>query len=280
MRGFIIVLVLLLAGAGAWYFWPAGEEPKADFSSRYSDGESSTSAGNLGDVYDSEDAETVLPPDPEDVLADEPMDEPPEPADNTSSRSDTPPAADSLGGSDRRARLAAKFLSADMSQWLVPEEQVRKWVLTVDLMADGKIPTKNRPMQYKRDKFKPRKDGEQFFDTHENHRRWDGLVAAVTAVDAADAAVIYEKWLPLLEEAYTELGRDDQFDDRFRLVLDNVISARRRSDLAELELPHVYYVYSEKELEDASELQKWLWRTGAENTRALQRFCAALRAEI
>ncbi|MEZ5506815.1 MAG: hypothetical protein R3F38_12960 [Gammaproteobacteria bacterium] len=51
-----------------------------------------------------------------------------------------PPAT--LEGSDSVVLDAVSQLSADVTAWLLPQEQIRKWVVLVNALADGKVPVK------------------------------------------------------------------------------------------------------------------------------------------
>ena len=282
MKGLLLALVVLGLGAGAYFYFVNGSDKQDVAGSRYGDGGSSSTApvDSLDDVYDDPSAEVVPPPNP--VIDDGPI----EPSDeDLESTEDTwsgplPETANKLNKSDALAKKAASFLATDFSQWLVAKEQLRKWVQTVDLMADGDIPTKNRPIDYKREKFEVRKEGDSFYDVAENHERWNGLVETITLIEPAQAAAVYRKWLPLLDEAYGELGRPGTFDDRFRKTLDRVINASLQDEMAELKQPHVYYVYADKSLEKQTALQKWIWRLGADNGAALQAFASKLRSAL
>jgi hypothetical protein len=63
-----------------------------------------------------------------------------------------PPA--SLEDSDVQVREVVLDLAPAMASWLLPEEQIRKWVLLVDLMAEGKLPRRYRPLNYPMASFK------------------------------------------------------------------------------------------------------------------------------
>ena len=51
----------------------------------------------------------------------------------------------SLEGSDVQVKEAVLDFAPAMASWLLPDQQIRKWVLLVDLMAEGKLPRRYRP---------------------------------------------------------------------------------------------------------------------------------------
>ena len=50
-----------------------------------------------------------------------------------------------LDGSDAFVLQAVTELSPQVASWLIPQEQLRKWVTLVNLVAEGKFPVKERP---------------------------------------------------------------------------------------------------------------------------------------
>src|SRR5690606_21065593 len=58
------------------------------------------------------------------------------------------PVPGMLDGSDEMTRAAANELSPTLLKWLLPAEQIRKWVALVDQLADGRLPTKNLPLLF------------------------------------------------------------------------------------------------------------------------------------
>lgn len=190
-----------------------------------------------------------------------------------------PPPAD-LTDSDPVVASAITVLSPKLSQWLIPEEQIRKWVLAVDLIADGKLPKRYRPIDYPMSKFDVAKSDEQLVAAEQNHARMNALLDALEAIDTDLLAEFYASWKPVLAEAYREQGKPGSIDQRVQLAISQILAVSPPPENAELKRPGVLYVYEDEQLEVATDIEKLLWRMGEENTQRLQSFARELRSAL
>jgi hypothetical protein len=219
---------------------------------------------------------------------------PPQPVqrpDGPSPRSAPPPPTEALpppkvgapfelDHSDGQARAAVADIAARFAQWLTPDEQVRKWVVLVDQIADGKLPTKDRPLAYPMANFKIHLENEKKMFDVANHARADALIDVFTAIPVQALAAYYHAWLPLLDKAYKELGGKGGFDRRLRAALDRVEAVHSLTAQPELVQPVVYYKYADPTLESASDVEKLMWRLGPRNTQNVQHYLQRLEAAL
>lgn len=176
-----------------------------------------------------------------------------------------------LNGSDTTTREAVRDLSDTVLQWLTPDEQLRKWVLLVDNIAMGKVPLKSRPLQLDVAPFKVSGTDSAPTLAPQNFARTTPLVDAFVAVDPALLVRYYRAWGPLLDEAYAELGQSGPFHNRLLEAIDRVLAVTPlQTDTIALKQPAVFYTYADPEREQASDLEKMLWRMGPRNTVRLQ----------
>lgn len=197
-----------------------------------------------------------------------------------------PPLA--LQQSDSQVLLAVADFAPQLAQWLIPSDQLRKWVLTVDLMADGRLPSRYRPVDYPLTPFQVEQQSAQPVipgqDSGElsaaNYSRLQALIDVALAAQPEKLAEYYRQWLPLLEQAYRELGKKDSFDSRFQAALDNMLAAQPLTQNPRLIRPSVLYQYADKNLEDADDIEKLLWRIGAANGERVQNFLLELRTHM
>jgi hypothetical protein len=185
-----------------------------------------------------------------------------------------------LDHSDSVARAAVADMAARFSQWLTPEEQVRKWVMLVDQMADGKLPAKDRPLAYPMPAFAIRFENEKKLLDPSNYTRADALIDAFTAMPVQSLAAYYHAWKPLLEKAYRELGGKGTFEQRLHTALDRVEAVHSLTVQPELVQPVVYYKYTDETLESATDVEKLMWRLGPTNTRKVQDYLQKLEQEL
>ena len=194
-----------------------------------------------------------------------------------------------LDDSDTSVLEAIAAIGPDIGQWLLPDQQIRKWVLAVDLIADGKLPRRYRPIDYPMTAFKAQKSEGKLIADPANQQRYDELISALETLDTTLLARYYRAWLPLLESAYSEQGKPDSFSERFQQAISRLIAV---DDLPladendgdsggpQLKRPKVMYIYADESLEQASDVEKLLWRMGDENRNKLQFFLRDLRYKI
>ncbi len=192
-----------------------------------------------------------------------------------------------LSESDDEARETATELAPKLAAWLKPNEQIRKWVIAVDLAADGVLMEKNRPLAFPMSAFKvtgaetgSRSSAEGSRPDAANFGRTDELVDTVTAIPPARLAALYRSWRPLFEEAYRELGKPGSFDARLKLAIERALAVEPLAGTPTLVRPKVYYRYADPKLEQASDIDKLLWRMGPDNSAKLQAWLTELRAGL
>lgn len=187
-------------------------------------------------------------------------------------------APSGLNSSDADSRNAASDLSVQLGRWLVPAEQIRKWVVFLDRAADGDLQSKHRPWAIKLGAYTAAGSDEAPKSSAKNHQRYKPVVSAVEAVPVEKLAYYIEQWAPLFDEAYQELGRDGSFRDRILMALDQVLAVEDLPSASQaLVRPSVMYKYADVRLESASDIQKLLWRMGPENAASLQTYAMSLR---
>lgn len=187
---------------------------------------------------------------------------------------------ETLDSSDSVVRQALQAISPTLAEWLIPEEQVRKWVLAVDKLAKGELPKRYRPMEYPMGQFRVKAFGELSVMDDANYQRMNTLIATVTAIDVDLLVAYYQAWKPLLENAYSQQGEPGTFEDRLLTAIDNLLAAEFPEDKGVLIRPHVFYVYQDEALEKATDIEKLVWRMGKDNARALKAYALEFRRRI
>jgi hypothetical protein len=204
---------------------------------------------------------------------------------NTPAKPTIVPPPRTLDNSDSQVKLAVADLAPDMAEWLASDQQLRKWVLAIDLMADGHVPKQYRPLSFPIARFEPAVFGSeadaQFSMKPESFTRADVVIKLLTAIDPDLLAQYYRSWSPILEKAYAEQGKKDKFDQRLRATLQHVIDVKPLDASPVLKKRGgVLYVYADDKLEAASDVEKMLWRLGPDNSTKLQAFAQQLQQHL
>ncbi len=189
-------------------------------------------------------------------------------------------APSTLDDSDSQFLLAISDVAPTLAQWLIPKEQLRKWVMTVDLLAQGKLPKRYRPVDFPIDKFITEKNGSKQQLSDANFQRMQPIIQTVISIDPSLLAGYYQLWLPILEKAYSELGEKGTFDQRLQTAIALILDADQLDSSPTLSRPSVLFQYSDAALERASDVEKILWRMGPENSGKIQFFLRELRSQL
>lgn len=232
----------------------------------------------------SDKGDTQLPETPEVIVApkvDPPLVSPipaePEPEAEVVVEEPLIPAPKALQGSDPYVVELVQAISPTLQQWLVPQEQVRKLVLAIDLMAEGKLPQRHKPIDFKLPGFEVEKDDSALVMSVDNFDRLTPLINSIVEIDPKTLGRYYQSWRPVLEAAYDELGNKQSFESRVNEVIARIQSVGPLPEEPVLVRPNVLYQYSDKALENKSPLEKWLWRMGDENREKLQAYLRELK---
>lgn len=190
------------------------------------------------------------------------------------------------------AALAALVGEPALRSLLVGDDFVRRFVATVDNLGREQAPPRLWPVQPTPGRFQViERDGRSYADP-DNALRYTPWVLLTERIDPSAAVALYGRMLPLLQQAYEELGYPDQrFHTRLMTVIDQLLGTPNAPELIALTLvevkgevpserPWVRYEYADPAFESASAGQKIMLRVGAVNQRRLKTQLRALRAEL
>ena len=180
-----------------------------------------------------------------------------------------------------RESLVGLFGEDTVARYLVPRDIIRHFVVTVDNLPRRKVAVNMRPVTATPGDFAAAVEGDRVTLDPVNYTRYRPLVQIVGAADAKQAAAIYFRLYPLLQQAYENLGYPSAyFNDRLVEVIDHLLETPEVKGPIALVQPRVYFEYADPELESRSAGQKVLIRMGAENAAVIKAKLRKLRAEV
>jgi hypothetical protein len=188
-----------------------------------------------------------------------------------------------LAESDAPLREAlVQLSSADaVRNFLVPQDLVRKIVVTVDNLPRQKIAVDKRPANSAPGSFLVSGDELHATFDQRNVERYRPMVAMISHLDAKQLGALYIRYYPLFQQSYQNLGYPNgYFNDRLVQVIDDLLETPDLKGPIELVRPNVMYIYADPALESRSAGQKLLMRMGRENANAVKAKLAELRAVI
>lgn len=195
-----------------------------------------------------------------------------------------------LNESDSSLLTALQQLRGEgLLQLIVPQEIVRKFVLAVNNVAEGKVIQEYRPIvspppPFIAESFSVMIEGtaaEQERVSAKNFQRYEPYVTTLSLIDSDAAVAVYRRFYPLLEEAFNELGlKKPNFHSVLIAAIDNLLAAPDvQGDLLLLR-PKVFYQYADPALETLPQTHKLMVRMGPENARTVKASLRQLRARL
>jgi hypothetical protein len=174
-------------------------------------------------------------------------------------------------------------------QLIVPQEVLRKFVLAVNAVSEGKVVNEYRPIvspppPFLAEKFTLTIEGEMAEQERiavANFARYETYVTTLALIDSDAAVALYRRFYPLLEEAFKELGlKKSNFHSVMIAAIDNMLAAPdERGDLL-LVHPKVFYQFADPALEKLPQTHKLMLRMGPENARSVKASLRQLRSRL
>jgi len=179
------------------------------------------------------------------------------------------------------AAIAALVHATALPDLFYPDRLARRLVATIDNLPREQVASEVRALRPPGSPLATRGDDEALVIAPDNSARYGRYMVLLAAVDPGEAAALYRRFYPLLQEAYEGLGYPGQyFNDRVIAVIDHLLATPDVAEPVRLVHPSVMYKYADPKLESLSAGQKALVRIGRENAREVKAKLRALRAEI
>lgn len=179
--------------------------------------------------------------------------------------------------------------SENLLDLLVTQELIRKFVLAVNGIQEGKVVYEYRPVvspapPFVVESFNVVVDGIEVTQervSNKNFARYQAYVQALALLDTDATVNLYKRYYPLLEEAFRELGlKKKNFHSVLIGAIDNLLAAPDiQGDLLLLR-PKVFYQYADPALEKLPQTHRLMLRMGPENARGVKASLRQLRAQL
>ncbi|MFY8272623.1 DUF3014 domain-containing protein [Pseudoalteromonas sp. SSDWG2] len=191
------------------------------------------------------------------------------------------PALPSLDESDdvvsERVSQSLSQASADL---LVNDDLIRRAVVFVNNLADGQVAANHSPVTKLQEPFSV-EQGEVLTMDPQSFSRYDPYVAILTSLQTEQLVALYQRYEPLIEQAYAEVGRPDtHFNERLTKAIDLLLATPEMTTQVPLLKDSVTYKYAFSEWENLPPAQKQLLRMGPENVAKIKAVLTELRSEL
>jgi hypothetical protein len=198
---------------------------------------------------------------------------------DSASKAPLPPLADSdaaLSGA-----LGQVAGAASVKDYLLPENIIRRLVVTIDNLPRQKVAVAKRPTGGAAGSFVANGDELHATLDPQNFARYQPMVAAAGKLDMQQVAGVYVRFYPLFQQAYQDLGYPNgYFNDRLVQVIDTLLATPQPAEPIALVRPNVMYIFADPALESRPAGQKLLIRMGPDNAAVIKTKLTELRAAI
>lgn len=176
------------------------------------------------------------------------------------------------------------FGTAGVPSFLQPTDFIERLVVTVDNLDRGPIRMNYRPLRHvPKPPVVSRKglDSPKLYLTADNASRYSAYMHVLEILDAKQVARLYQRYAPLFQQAYKELGYPrSQFDDRLIAVIEHLRATPLVDFPIALVQPKVLYEFADPKLEALSWGQKTLIRMGPKNAAKVKSFLQDLQSAL
>ncbi|WP_445766668.1 DUF3014 domain-containing protein [Rheinheimera sp.] len=193
------------------------------------------------------------------------------------------PELPALDNSDAEVyqRLLALNWRPGLANLFVSEELLRNLVVQVDNIAQGQLASAHPLLQPLPERFSVA-PGQPLLLAEQSFARYQPYVQLLESVPPQQIVALFNRYEPLLQQAFAEQGYpDDLFKNRLLQAIDVLLATPEVKYPLALEQPSVMYQFADPVLEQLPAAQKLMLRLGPDNQQRikllLQRYKNALQ---
>lgn len=191
----------------------------------------------------------------------------------------------------------------ELLKLIIDEDMIRRFVVFTDNFAQGIIAYEHSPFILPNAKFTPEIDSVRFqsidptpkqsssdttrsitqnvWQWNENSsRRFSLYVDLIRSMDSESLVQWYSEIKPLIDEAYNELGYDDDFTNTLQDAITRVLDMELPKSSMALIQPSVMYKFADPELEGLPDTDKLLLRLGKDNLLVMKSVLLELHEKL
>ncbi len=163
-----------------------------------------------------------------------------------------------------------------LAAWLTGERMIRRFVVVVDNVANGRNPAQHLPFMRPGRRFSTTGEAPDTRIASASYRRYAVHAEIIDSLDADGVGALYGLLEPLLDAAYSELGYPDTpFSSALRRAVDHLLEVPVLDGPPAVTRGMVFYEHTSERLDALTSAQKQFIGMGPDNVRVVQ---AKLRA--
>ncbi|PHR81435.1 MAG: hypothetical protein COA59_15700 [Colwellia sp.] len=191
----------------------------------------------------------------------------------------------------------------ELLKLIIDEDMVRRFVVFTDNFAQGIVAYEHSPFIRPNIKFTPEMDSVSFQEIIEkpeqsssnpsvsvkqnvwqwsenSSRRFSLYVDLLRSMDSENLVQWYSEIKPLIDEAYNELGYEDDFTNTLQDAITRVLDMELPKSSMALIQPSVMYKFADPELEALPDSDKLLLRLGKDNLLVMKSVLLELHEKL
>ena len=177
--------------------------------------------------------------------------------------------------------VAALSAHPDLATWLVSDDLVRRFVVVVDNIAEGRNPSQHVTFMRPDTGFRVTGGDASATIDPRTYQRYDMHAQIVDSFDTQGTAELYLTLESLMDEAYVELGYPDtRFRDTFTRAITHLLDTPVVDEPPAVVRRGPFYEHLDGSLEALTPVQKQLIGMGPENMRTVQAKLLAISRAI
>ncbi|GGW51238.1 DUF3014 domain-containing protein [Alishewanella tabrizica] len=187
---------------------------------------------------------------------------------------------------DSDAMLAADFFALNWKPGLAGlfnrEEMIRHFVVTIDNLAQGQLVAGHNVLTAPASGYQVENIAQDRYKVSPNNAtRYEPYIQLLESVPVRQLLALKQRYQPLLDEAFAELGYPDlTFDQRLRQAIAVLLATPRLDADVELTRPTVFYTYADEQLEALPEAQKQVLRLSPAQQQRLKALLTAYQQAL
>ena len=187
-----------------------------------------------------------------------------------------------LNASDPEVMSALAELSGSemLAQYLVKAHVISRFTATVDSLTSRQVAAEINPIRPAEGKFIANDEVDRVIMSTENFARYDGYISFLQTLDSSALVDLYQRYYPLLQQAWEENGGEGTFNSRLLEVIGHLQQTPELPEQVVLVKPEAVYLFEDPQLETLSAGQKLLVRMGPANAAVIREKLAEIETGI
>ena len=212
--------------------------------------------------------ETVVV-EPEPVLEEQPVIETPEPVELV----EPEPEPEPLDISDAAIKTAIMAISTfpEIGQVIVNDDLLRRFVVFTNNLAEQELAENHQFLSVPNATFRVYRQADKEWIDAASFKRYSVYADALDSMPTDALIDLYQTYQPAITDAYLEIGDpDEDFNDRLLDAIEHLLDTPEIPVPVEVYSDSVMYKFRNERIENLSNPQKQLLRTGPENMRQIK----------